>query len=218
MEIAGLGVSIVGLAGLASLVSTCLDTLDKVDAYRMFGLDSSAMALCFEADKHRLRRWLHAVGIVNGRVAEVHHPLLDDVAVEPLVHRILASICNIWAAASGSSLLLDADISESQMQATLPGGGRGAALSAQPPPRLPHATKRHALAAKKMKIGWALGGKAKFAAQLESFEALVNRLYSLVPPLMTGNEATVGHSVNTKLFGDDDDCEYTFTEQFLNNY
>ncbi len=213
MEVAGLGVSIAGLAGLASLVSTCLDVLNKVDTYRTFGPDSSVMALCFEADKHRLLRWLHAVGIVEGRVAEIHHPLLDDVAVEPLVHRILASICRTWAAASGSSPLLGADISEPRMPASLHAGG---ALSSQSPPRSPHATKRHALAAKKMKIGWALGGKARFAAQLESFEALVNRLYSLVPPVTTGNEAAARQGVNTEVIEGIEGGECTFAEKLLN--
>ncbi len=209
MEIAGLGVGIVSLAGLASLVGTCVDILDRVDAYRTFGPDSSAMALCFEADKHRLFRWLHNVGIENGRVDKVHHPLLDDSAVGPLVHRILASICNVWAAASDSSRLLESDRSQPDMTATLYGGGRGAASMAQSRPQLPHPTKRHALAAKKIKIGWALGGKAKFAAQLESFEALVNRLYSLVPPAMPAMGPTVGRSLNTELLGNSDDSEYT---------
>jgi hypothetical protein len=43
------------------------------------------MSACFDADKYRFSRWLLAVGIVNGRLKDNHHPLLDDPALQPIL-------------------------------------------------------------------------------------------------------------------------------------
>ncbi len=66
-------------------ISTCLDVLDKVDAYKSSGSNSHVMSACFDADKYRFSRWLLAVGIVNGRLKDNHHPLLDDPALQPIL-------------------------------------------------------------------------------------------------------------------------------------
>jgi hypothetical protein len=42
MEVAGVGIGVVGLAGL---VSSCLDVLEKVDTYKTFGSDAQSLSL-----------------------------------------------------------------------------------------------------------------------------------------------------------------------------
>jgi hypothetical protein len=73
MEVAGVGIGVIGLLGL---VSACLDVLDKVDTYQSFDSEARSLSLCFEVDKVRFRQWLHAVGIVDGRIKDDHHSLL----------------------------------------------------------------------------------------------------------------------------------------------
>jgi hypothetical protein len=181
MEIAGVGIGVVGLAGL---VSTCLDVLERVDTYKAFGSDAQSLSLCFEADKHRFRQWLQTVGIVSGRLADAHNPLLDDPALKPLVYKILSHVCSVWGVGSAKlSALKIADLGKAD---SLPGGGSGGGVGKQVKVQKPSNLTRPAPASKRTKIGWALGGKAKFMMQLESFEALVNRLYSLVPPAGMG--------------------------------
>jgi hypothetical protein len=172
MEPASLCVGVVGLVGL---VSACLDVLDKVDTYKTFSSDSRSLLLCFEADKQRFRRWLHDVGFVNGRLIDGHHPLLDDATLKPLVHKILSRMCNIWG--TGSAMLSAMELADLDTTNTL--SRSGSSMSATQKPQKPI---KQMLASKRVKVGWALGGKAKFITQLESFEALVNRLYSLIPP------------------------------------
>jgi hypothetical protein len=181
MEIAGVGIGVVGLAGL---VSTCLDVLERVDTYKAFGSDAQSLSLCFEADKHRFRQWLQTVGFVNGRLADAHNPLLDDPALKPLVYKILSHVCSIWGVGSARLSALEiADLGKADALPRGGGGGDGKLLRA----RKPTNPTRPSQSSKRTKIGWALGGgKAKFMTQLESFEALVNRLYSLVPPAGMG--------------------------------
>jgi hypothetical protein len=45
---------------------------------------------------------------------------------------------------------------------------------------------------------WALGGKAKFITRLETFETLVNRLHSLVPPAGMRLGTALGASAGSK--------------------
>jgi hypothetical protein len=95
MESADLGVGVVGLVGV---VHASLNILDKVDTYKDFGTESRSLWLRFEAHKHRFRKWLHGVGIVNGRIQNKHHQLLDDAGLAELVGRIVVHICVLWSA------------------------------------------------------------------------------------------------------------------------
>jgi hypothetical protein len=191
MEIAGVSIGVVGLVGL---VSACVDALDKVDAYRSFGFDSHALSLCFEADRHRFSRWLEAVGIVNGHVKDEHHPLLDDPTLKPLLYKILSCVCSIWGV--GGATLAAFDVTDLDSADAHPGGGGGDGKLMK---ALNSAKPRHA--SKRAKIGWALGGKTKLVTQLEAFEALVDRLYSLVPPTGLRHGPTAGgfagHDIRT---------------------
>jgi hypothetical protein len=164
-----------------------LDVLDKVDAYKSFGSDSQVMSLCFDADRYRFSRWLQAVGIVNGRLEDDHHPLLDDPALQPLLYNILSCVCSIWGV--GSATLGALDAANLDRADTFLSCDAGKPMKAQ---KMLNASQSR-LGAKKVKIGWALGGKAKLMAQLEAFDALVDRLYRLVPPTVT-SKASPGAS------------------------
>ncbi len=95
-------------------------------------------------------------------------------------------MCSIWGV--GSAKLSTFDIAELSNADALPGGGGVGGGGDGKPTKVqkPSNPTRPVQASKRTKIGWALGGKAKFITQLESFEALVNRLYSLVPPAGMG--------------------------------
>jgi hypothetical protein len=151
-----------------------LDVLNKVDAYKTFSSDSRSLSLCFEADKQRFCRWLNDVGFVNGRLKDDHHPLLDDPVLKPLVHKILSRMCNIWS--TGSAMLSAMELADLDTTGTLSHIATGSLA------QKPQKSSKPIKASKRVKVGWALGGKAKFITQLESFEALVNRLYRLIPP------------------------------------
>jgi hypothetical protein len=188
LEIVGVGIGVVGLAGL---VSTCLDVLDKVDTYKNFGAESRSLELCFEADKHRFKKWLLGVGIVNGCLQDEHHQLLDDDSMSQLVVKIVRHICALWSAGGASAAAFDF-VNQHDAHA-FPGGGDTVGKSrAQKPP----SSTLPMVASKRKRMAWALGGKAKFITQLESFGTLVNRLYDLVPPAQFSG----GHSGN-KLAG-----------------
>jgi hypothetical protein len=142
-------------------LATCLGIFEHVDAYQAFSTDSRTLALCFEADKHPFRRWMRAVGIVDGRVvADAHHPLLDDTSVAPLVYKIVSCVCTLWGGAgSDSTLLSEWDLKEPDAASDQIAGGGGGVSGTTTSKQL-WRKKHHTLAAKRAKLGWALGGKA----------------------------------------------------------
>jgi hypothetical protein len=100
-------------------------------------------------------------------------------------------MCSIWNA--GDAVLCALDIADINSANIIPGGGRSA--SKQTKMQKQPTTLRPEPASKRAKMGWALSGKAKFITQLEAFEALVNRLYSLAPPVpASGNPFACNHA------------------------
>jgi hypothetical protein len=169
MEAAGI---ITGVEGLLGLVA-----LDKVDTYEDIDTESRSIALCFEEDKHRFQTWLYGVGILNNHTPDEHNQLLDDDSLRLLVVNVLFHICTLWSARHESLTAFDgADPDDAD---AFPGGGgtvEESRVHKQPcPTQQPVASKRE-------KLAWALGGKAKFIARLETFGRLVNCLYLLVSP------------------------------------
>lgn len=49
--------------GIAGLFSTCMDVVEKVNIYKDFEANSSALAAVFRADKLYLEQWASKVGI-----------------------------------------------------------------------------------------------------------------------------------------------------------
>ncbi len=184
MEIASLAI---GVASLASLVSTCVDLLERVESYKNFGAESRLLTTRFDVNKVIFRDWAQRVGIVSAHAlnAARHHPRLDDSDVRALVHRSLSCIRDIFSATEASrssvDLLLDLDEdTHSQPGAEHKGFSLARMRNKDEPP---NAKKSHsALGARLTKFSWAGGGKKRFAEQVEAFEALLERLRTLVPP------------------------------------
>lgn len=57
-------------------------------------------------------------------------------------------------------------------------------------------SKRQMTAPKTARVSWALRGKAKFVEQLDSFPALVSRLYDLVPLAGTDQSPSPGAAID----------------------
>jgi hypothetical protein len=202
MEIAGLAVSI---AGLSSLFNSCLVAIEQVDSYRKFGVESRYITARFDADKILFERWASGVGIVEGKLKEVHHVQLDDVTTAAAVRRILSSIHEIFS-------LTDSTASKLQFQAINDNLSSITTKHDISKERFMKLNKSQALAPRRGKVQWALGGKAKFITQVETFGVLVDKLRKLIPlgeattdldPSLTGQldeprnllEGTVSHSV-----------------------
>jgi hypothetical protein len=162
--------------------------LEKVDTYKSFGSDWRTLAVCFEADKYRFRHWLHAVGIEYGRIKAEHDPRLDDPTLKPLIFKILTRVCSIWGV--GGTLPSDLEFEDYDDVDSVPGGRGMSALQKSTK------SKRQMIASKTAKVGWALRGKVKFVDQVDSFEALVNRLYEVVPLATTEKSASLGAAID----------------------
>ncbi len=197
MEVAGLAIGLVGL------YNVCVEVLEKVDAYKNFGAESRIAMTRLDMNKAIFKDWADCVGLTTplAGAANVasdashrakqrrYHPLLDDPTVGPLVQRTLACIRDIFSAADVSRSKLDQLLEIDGDMLLSPSGNMAveakALLRGVKP--LEAATKRRPmLAAKKAKLGWALGGKGRFVAQVEAFEDLLERLRTLVPPSRVG--------------------------------
>ncbi|RYP81670.1 hypothetical protein DL769_001902 [Monosporascus sp. CRB-8-3] len=159
MEPVGLAVGITGLAGLFSV---CLDVIDKVDSYRDYGVDSRSITAQFEAEKHLFKIWARDVGFENRNLKDNHHERLDSPDTRAIVEKLLASINEIFSQ-SESHVSNLAPKNQNKIQ------------------------KDDAIISKKDRIGWTLRGKQRFTAQVQQFGALVQKLYSLVPPNSPGD-------------------------------
>jgi hypothetical protein len=185
MDIASLAI---GAVGLASLATVCADVLKKVESYNNSGSESRLLSTRFDINKAIFRNWAKRVGIISGHALNEtkHHPLLDDVDVSQLVLRTLVCISDIFNATETSRSSIDLLSDFDRVTPLLHSAERKAALTKQRgggDDKLSHSKKLHStLSARKAKFGWAWGGKDRFVAQVEAFEALLERLRTLVPP------------------------------------
>lgn len=155
MEIAGLGIGIVSLAGL---FSTCLDVIDRIDSYRDYATDSSAILAKLDADKLLFQQWGVAVGMDNGVLKDQHHRNLDDPVTLAAVQKILLSIRGIADESDEGPNDKSADSRRSGVNRFRGGISR------------------------RTKVEWSLRGKAKFLTLSQCLGDLVQRLRALVPP------------------------------------
>lgn len=155
MEVIGL---VSGIAGLAGLFTTCMDVLDKVDAYNNFGSESRYLVDQFDADKLLLKQWATKIGFERkvpdpGKEEIEGASLFEDEEILACIGRVLVDIMGIFEE-------MEAGIDKLHLS-----GRFGFEHPSQPSMR--------------KKIGWALTGKLKFVHQIQQFEALLSRLYSL---------------------------------------
>jgi hypothetical protein len=163
----------VGIAGLAGLFSVCLDVIDKVDSYKDFGVESRSIIAQFEADKHLFTKWAQDVGIDKDKIKNNHHSHLDNPKTNLIVRKILSSIQEIF---------IKTERTVSNLQPAVEVGP-----TSSPDGILFLNTRKKSQnpggdISKRGRIGWSLRSKAKFIYQAQQFEALVQRLHSLVPP------------------------------------
>ncbi len=184
MEPVGLTVGIVGLAGL---FSSCLDVLQRFDDYKEFDSNSRSLAVQFETERLRFRRWGRSVGIDNKTVLDLHHPALDDAETQERAKELFAVI-----------LELEGDPSRALPSHT--SGADTGLLNDRPIPTLRTQTQSAPtshLGSKRRKIAWALGGRAKRASQVRQFATLVQLLYKLIPSDGANAKGTCGLPVIT---------------------
>ncbi|CAG9971953.1 unnamed protein product [Clonostachys byssicola] len=152
--------SAIGVVSLAGLFNACLGTVARIDANKEFRSDSQALAAQFHAIRLLFERWGRAVGLEKGQVSVHHHPVLEDQSVCLVVAEIISMIRNIVV---GLETLEDA-------AATKPSGlTRRPAISSAP------------LAPKRQKLASALRGNESLAAEVETVDGLVRKLYELIP-------------------------------------
>ncbi|CAI6088784.1 unnamed protein product [Clonostachys chloroleuca] len=151
----------IGVVGLAGLFNACLGTVARIEASKEFGNDSHALATQFHAIRLLFERWGRAIGLEKGQVSVHHHPSLDDQSVCLVVAEIISMIRNIVS-----------DLGNPEdAAATKP-------FSLARRPAIPSAP----LAPKRQKLAWALRGKERLAAEVETLHGLVRKLYELIPP------------------------------------
>jgi hypothetical protein len=170
MEAAGLGI---GVAGLIGLFSSCLDIVERWDSYKDFGVESGSLIARFVADRVRFQQWGQSVGIDKGRHGDDYYKALDNPLFRSAVDQILQSIKHIDGDTGNFAFNLryiSGPVDPlAQNKSVL---HRGSAQF----------EKFQGATSRKSRLRWALRDKARFLALVELFEALVQKLYDLVPP------------------------------------
>jgi hypothetical protein len=170
MDPFSLTAGIAGFAGLAGLFSTCLDIIDRVDSYKDFGVESRSIVAQFEADKHLFKKWAQHVGIDKDQVRTNHY--LDNPETTLVVQNILSSIQEIFSRTKSTMSSLQPAVEAGPT--AFPDGVRFAERK--------RSIHLEGAISRRSRLGWSLRSKAKFTNQVQQFGALVQRLYSLVPP------------------------------------
>ncbi|OHE93130.1 hypothetical protein CORC01_11542 [Colletotrichum orchidophilum] len=166
MEPVGLAV---GVAGLAGVLSTCLDVIERVDIYKDFDKDSRSLAVQFEAEKVRLKKWACDVGYQEGKLSDNHHAALDDPQIRLMTTELLSVIKGICG---GATATIQKHPLDSQ-----PGLGGDTAI----PTNGNQFLSKHS-ESRRQKLVWSLRGKARRTSQVENLGVLVQHLHNLVSP------------------------------------
>ena len=103
------------------------------------------------------------------------HPQLDDDEIASAAKWILVCIRDVFSATDGMFTKMKLQAPEDPTYSV----NGMAEFSEDSRIRL---KRQPNLASRKDRLGWALGGKAKFYAQVETFGILVDKLYHLIPP------------------------------------
>lgn len=158
MEPVGLAV---GIAGLAGLFSSCIDIVDRAQTYRSFGVDSEDLTTQLDGHKVLFERWGQKVGLdqKGERLERHHHKALDSLRVLTAVENHLKTINRLFRE------------DELHQEKVFPDRGRGEGLSSAGQADKP---------SKWVRVGWAMGGKAKRMKRVALFGELVSQLYELV--------------------------------------
>lgn len=171
MEVAGFVIGAVGLAGIAGLYSTCVQALDQIDTARHIEVSANALFARLEVIKHLLRVWGDNNGIQNGAMLEFFNPILNDEPTRKLVFLALATIENIMANQNRLTERYGLSMPMASATNTL----SVAQIRDQMSNSRPRTNWRR-------RARWAITDKNKFSILVGELEAIVDRLYMLVPP------------------------------------
>ncbi|KAL3479665.1 hypothetical protein BJX99DRAFT_268020 [Aspergillus californicus] len=156
MELAGVAIGAVGLLGLYGLFQ---DAVTKLQSVKEFSSESSRLSHRYNADRILFEKWGKRVGIAGnhdmGSLDKSVHPDLRDEATISAVKGLITSICDV---------LTSADPTFARYQEKRPTDSDSAKL---------HLRSR---------LKWAVADIGKLSRQVNDFDALVQKLYLLVPP------------------------------------
>jgi hypothetical protein len=162
-----------------------MDIINKVESYRNYSIESRYVTDQFEADKLLFKKWATSVGIVDGKLGGMHHADLDADTVF-MVEKILWSVQEIFST------------TEVTISHFNPGPDDGHKSSGNNP-RFSQGCiknpKSHTSTSRRHKFEWTLIGKTRFIMQVQHFGALVNKLYSLVPPKAINTDCGINSAV-----------------------
>ncbi|KAJ5283335.1 hypothetical protein N7505_001315 [Penicillium chrysogenum] len=151
----------IGILGLAGLFSTCLDAAGRIDTWLEYDTDYNSLQAQYNAQKLRLEKWGLAVGLHDQELSDEHSKLLDDPQTSAAVKDLLLAISAVCR--------------EEETPEIPTIGKQKQHLKDQ------LFQRRSPRDSKRQKLRWALGTKAKRAAQVEQFSSLVENLHNLVP-------------------------------------
>jgi hypothetical protein len=169
MEVAGLGIGVLGLVGL---FSTCLDMVERWDTYKDFGTEAEFFRARLYADKVRFQQWGQQVGISEDRRESHHHKALNDSSIRPAIDLILRSIKNIEDDAEAFASPLGHCSDPTGLQV------KGGSVLRKDSILFEKSGRSNS---RKSGLAWALGRKARVLKLVTSFEVLVQKLYDLIP-------------------------------------
>lgn len=161
-----------GAIKLPSLFSTCLDLIEKIDDYKHFKADESALAIQFASHRLRLKKWGKALGLGRETIdlSEKRHEALTDPETLQTVRHIIDAAQEILNSQQEKSIQNDNNLRNK------PKTENGLSF-ARSLVELPRTTSKSRMT----KLAWALRGKSRREGQIELFGRLVQYLYHLLP-------------------------------------
>lgn len=156
MEVASLAIALPGL------IVDCLDLLERAESARDFDTESFQAVALSNASRTSLKTWAEEVGFLDDKLANEHHPRLDDAGICNVVSqniRSIHSICN------------SLDLTQSRLGFTNSGLGGCSPLEASRPQQ----------SSFRARMKWGLRIGKRFRDQVESLQNHVDRLYQLIP-------------------------------------
>ncbi|KAH7114723.1 hypothetical protein B0J13DRAFT_488040, partial [Dactylonectria estremocensis] len=174
MEVAGLGIGVVGLPGALTSVR---EATGMYDSYKNAGFESRPHLIQRDAAPILLRQWCESVGYGDEQLNDRHHPNLDDPKVRQVVDDLVKCIRqSLLIEPSAEGKLLDGTPSSGGLQSQQQ-GPRGRTKG---PVRLEN--YRDSMP-RKARLAWAWQNKSKVSYQTQSVAELLQSLRDLVPPL-----------------------------------
>ena len=168
MEVAGLVLSIAGL------YSACVDIIEGIDTFKDADPDTRQVSARFQAGKMRLKEWGTRVGIVDGKLEELHDSRLEDPNMRENIARILYYLGETFEASERLLLKTRVKFDVKKLSASTTFLGRNGNANDKSKSSLPESSRSG--------LAWVFRRRKKLTRKVEIFTQLVGLLYELVPP------------------------------------